>query len=72
MPATELTDERKRDLELVRMRNSIDSKTHYKSNDNRNVLPKYFQVSIKFCIFKYYYSLVKLSTIQLNSIVHVL
>ncbi|MCP3661669.1 MAG: hypothetical protein GY696_04095, partial [Gammaproteobacteria bacterium] len=43
LPATEMTEERKRDLEIVQMRDSLDPKNFYKSND-RNVLPKYFQV----------------------------
>uniref|UniRef100_A0A914XH88 Fcf2 pre-rRNA processing C-terminal domain-containing protein n=1 Tax=Plectus sambesii TaxID=2011161 RepID=A0A914XH88_9BILA len=43
LPATELTEDIKRDLEVIQMRDSLDTKTHYKSND-RPVLPKYFQV----------------------------
>lgn len=43
MPATELTDERRRDLELIQMRDAIDLKTHYRKPE-RDVLPKYFQV----------------------------
>lgn len=43
LPATEMTEERRRDLELVQMRDALDSKTHYRRND-RDVLPKYFQV----------------------------
>ncbi|KAH7727141.1 Protein Y49F6B.2 [Aphelenchoides avenae] len=43
LPATEMTEERRRDLELVQMRDALDSKTHYRRND-RDVLPKYFQI----------------------------
>ncbi|CAI5442802.1 unnamed protein product [Caenorhabditis angaria] len=43
MPATELTEENKRDLEMLQMRNVLDPLAHYKRND-RGVLPKYFQV----------------------------
>ncbi|KAE9548710.1 hypothetical protein FO519_008080 [Halicephalobus sp. NKZ332] len=43
MPATELTEERKQDLELLQMRNALDSATFYKKSD-RQTLPKYFQV----------------------------
>lgn len=47
MPATELTEERRRDLEVLQLRDSLDPKRHYKSND-REGLPKYFQVSHSF------------------------
>ncbi|GMS90451.1 hypothetical protein PENTCL1PPCAC_12626, partial [Pristionchus entomophagus] len=43
MPATEMTDERKADLELLSMRATLDPKRFYRKND-RAVLPKYFQV----------------------------
>uniref|UniRef100_A0A914Y371 Fcf2 pre-rRNA processing C-terminal domain-containing protein n=1 Tax=Panagrolaimus superbus TaxID=310955 RepID=A0A914Y371_9BILA len=43
MPATELTEENKMDLELLQLRNSLDPNIHYRKND-RSVLPKYFQV----------------------------
>lgn len=43
MPATELTDEVKRDLELIQMRSVLDPKHFYKKNDLK-ALPKYFQV----------------------------
>ncbi|KAI6184261.1 Fcf2 domain-containing protein [Aphelenchoides bicaudatus] len=42
MPATELTDENRRDLELLQMRAQVDPKARYKKND-LEVLPKYFQ-----------------------------
>lgn len=49
-----MTEERQRDLEIVKMRNAIDPKRFYKSNDLK-VLPKYYQVSNKFvteiCIY---------------------
>uniref|UniRef100_A0A0N5ASP1 Fcf2 domain-containing protein n=1 Tax=Syphacia muris TaxID=451379 RepID=A0A0N5ASP1_9BILA len=43
LPATEMTEERARDLEIIQMRDALDTKVHYKKND-RSVLPKYFEV----------------------------
>uniref|UniRef100_A0A7E4W897 Fcf2 domain-containing protein n=1 Tax=Panagrellus redivivus TaxID=6233 RepID=A0A7E4W897_PANRE len=43
MKAPEMTDEHRMDLELLRMRNSLDVKTPYRKNDLK-VLPKFFQV----------------------------
>ncbi|GMT20895.1 hypothetical protein PFISCL1PPCAC_12192 [Pristionchus fissidentatus] len=43
MPATEMTDDRRADLELLSMRATLDPKRFYRKND-RAVLPKYFQV----------------------------
>ena len=43
MKAPEITEEVKRDLEILQMRGAIDPKRFYKKND-RNVLPKYFQI----------------------------
>jgi len=43
LPATELTEERKRDLEVMQFRDVLDPKSRYRSDD-RSVLPKYFQV----------------------------
>lgn len=43
MKAPEMTEEVKRDLEILQMRNAIDPKRFYKKND-RTVLPKYFQI----------------------------
>ncbi|VDM59879.1 unnamed protein product [Angiostrongylus costaricensis] len=43
LPAPELTDETKADLELLQMRAAIDPLAFYRRND-RSVLPKYFQV----------------------------
>ncbi|PIO73971.1 Fcf2 pre-rRNA processing [Teladorsagia circumcincta] len=43
LPASELTEEAKADLELLQMRSAIDPLAFYRRND-RKVLPKYFQV----------------------------
>ena len=43
MPATEVTDEIKRDLEVLKMRDALDPKRFYKKNSSKE-LPKYFQV----------------------------
>ncbi|KAL1492076.1 hypothetical protein ABEB36_012571 [Hypothenemus hampei] len=43
LPATEMTEEVKRDLEIIQMRSVLDPKHFYKKNDLK-VLPKYFQV----------------------------
>jgi len=43
LPATELTDEVKHDLEVLQMRSVLDPKHFYKKNDLK-VLPKYFQI----------------------------
>lgn len=43
MPATEITDELKHDMEIIQMRSVLDPKHFYKKNDLK-VLPKYFQV----------------------------
>ena len=43
MPATEMTEEIKNDLEVLQMRGALDPKRFYKKN-SLNVLPKYFQV----------------------------
>ncbi|KHN75517.1 Deoxynucleotidyltransferase terminal-interacting protein 2 [Toxocara canis] len=43
MPATEMTEEKERDLQIIQMRDALDTKTHYKRND-RSLLPKFFQV----------------------------
>ena len=47
MPALELNEERKRDLELLQMRGVLDPKRFYKKN-SVDTIPKYFQVSINF------------------------
>ena len=43
MPATEVTEEIKNDLETLQMRGALDPKRFYKKNANKE-LPKYFQV----------------------------
>jgi len=43
LPATELTDERKHDLEILQMQSILDPKHFYKKPDLQ-VLPKYFQM----------------------------
>lgn len=46
MKAPELTQELKGDLQLLKMRGSLDPKRFYKKND-RDGFPKYFQVGMK-------------------------
>lgn len=46
MKAPELSQELKGDLQVLKMRGSLDSKRFYKKND-RDGFPKYFQVSTK-------------------------
>jgi len=43
LPATEMTDEKLRDLEIIQMRSILNPKQFYKKNDLKTV-PKYFQV----------------------------
>ena len=43
MPATEVTEEIKNDLETLQMRGALDPKRFYKKNANKE-LPKYFQM----------------------------
>lgn len=43
MMAPEMTEEKKRDLEVLQMRGAIDPKRFYKKNDHKS-LPKYFQI----------------------------
>ncbi|XP_077506973.1 deoxynucleotidyltransferase terminal-interacting protein 2 [Amblyomma americanum] len=43
LPAPEMTEELKRDLEVLRMRHVLDPKRFYKKNDLKD-LPKYFQM----------------------------
>ncbi|KAI4503116.1 hypothetical protein M0802_002160 [Mischocyttarus mexicanus] len=43
LPAPEVTDEIKHDLEVIQMRSALDPKHFYKKNDLK-VLPKYFQI----------------------------
>ncbi|KAI1280807.1 Deoxynucleotidyltransferase terminal-interacting protein 2 [Halotydeus destructor] len=44
MPATEVTDEIKRDLSVLKMRDALDRKQFYKRNSGMKEIPKYFQV----------------------------
>lgn len=44
MPARELTQDLKRDLQIIRMRGVLSSKKFYKSSDMKKELPKYFQI----------------------------
>nr|TKS06548.1 hypothetical protein D5086_0000121860 [Populus alba] len=45
MPASTITPELKRDLQLLKLRSAIDPKRHYKRGDSKSKeLPKYFQV----------------------------
>ena len=43
LPATEMTEEKQRDLEIIQMRSILNPKQFYKKNDLK-VVPKYFQV----------------------------
>ena len=43
LPALEMTEERKADLETIQMRGALDPKRFYKKNDWKT-LPKYFQI----------------------------
>ncbi|KDP28005.1 hypothetical protein JCGZ_19085 [Jatropha curcas] len=45
MPAPTMTPELKKDLQLLKLRNALDPKRHYKKGDSKTkALPKYFQV----------------------------
>ncbi|WCJ29094.1 Fcf2 pre-rRNA processing protein [Euphorbia peplus] len=45
MPAPTITPELKKDLQLLKLRNALDPKRHYKKGDSKlKTLPKYFQV----------------------------
>jgi hypothetical protein len=44
LPATEMTEEKLRDLEIIQMRSILNPKQFYKKNDLK-VVPKYFQVN---------------------------
>ena len=48
LPATQMTPEIEQDMKIMKMRNILDRKRHYKKNDS-SALPKYFQVG---CIQK--------------------
>lgn len=44
LPATEMTEEKLRDLDIIQMRSILNPKQFYKKNDLK-VIPKYFQVA---------------------------
>jgi hypothetical protein len=44
MPKTDLTPELRRDLQLLKMRNVLDPKRHYKKDNARNDVPAFSQV----------------------------
>lgn len=48
LPATEMTEEKLRDLEVIQMRSILNPKQFYKKNDLK-VVPKYFQVLYLLC-----------------------
>ena len=52
LPATEMTEEKLRDLEIIQMRSILNPKQFYKKNDLK-VVPKYFQVCIHWKWFDY-------------------
>lgn len=43
LPATQITPEIEQDMKIMKMRNILDRKRHYKKSDS-SALPKYFQV----------------------------
>ncbi|XP_073242946.1 uncharacterized protein [Porites lutea] len=43
LPATQMTPEIEQDMKIMKMRNILDRKRHYKKNDS-SALPKYFQI----------------------------
>lgn len=44
MPKTDLTPELRRDLQLLKMRNVLDPKRHYKKDNSKNDVPAFSQV----------------------------
>ncbi|KAF1948725.1 Fcf2-domain-containing protein [Byssothecium circinans] len=44
LPRTDLTPELRRDLQLLKMRNVLDPKRHYKKSDSKSDVPEYSQV----------------------------
>jgi hypothetical protein len=44
MPKTDLTPELRRDLQLLKMRNVLDPKRHYKKDNSRSDVPAFSQV----------------------------
>lgn len=55
LPATEMTEEKLRDLEVIQMRSILNPKQFYKKNDMK-VVPKYFQVKFISDICKLHYN----------------
>ena len=54
LPATHITPEIEQDMKIMKMRNILDRKRHYKKNDSA-ALPKYFQVGGKLkCTLHYF------------------
>jgi Fcf2 pre-rRNA processing len=54
LPATEVTEEVKNDLEILKMRSALDPKHFYKRSEKKG-LPKFFQVNhchLKICAQK--------------------
>lgn len=47
LPATEITKEIEMDLQLIRMRKSLNPKQFFKNSDTGAAMPKYFQVRLK-------------------------
>ncbi|KAF2639087.1 Fcf2-domain-containing protein [Massarina eburnea CBS 473.64] len=44
LPRTDMTPELRRDLQLLKMRNVLDPKRHYKKSDSKSDVPEYSQV----------------------------
>ena len=44
LPRTDLTPELKRDLQLLKMREILDPKRHYKKEESKTLVPEYSQV----------------------------
>lgn len=44
MPKTDLTPELRRDLQLLKMRNVLDPKRHYKKDNSKNDIPAFSQI----------------------------
>ncbi|KAF3935553.1 hypothetical protein ABW19_dt0202619 [Dactylella cylindrospora] len=44
MPATQVTPQIKRDLQMIKLRNVLDPHKHFKGDDWKGQLPKYFQM----------------------------
>ena len=44
MPKTELTPQLKRDLQLLKMRDVLDPKRHYRKDNSKTAVPQYSQI----------------------------